>query len=128
MVFFFLKKVNGWPPNPTSKIEGCVGRSGPQRQIFKAKRGNGGWPHTIVEEGEAQSGPPNLKWQRGELIRNTHTKEKKKKKKIQLTVFFFFFFLCFLIDIQSVKGYQHQGDGDERDPIFIFGDCLFIAS
>ena len=30
--------LNGWPPNPSSKIEGGVGRSGPQRQIFKAKR------------------------------------------------------------------------------------------
>uniref|UniRef100_A0A9I9DWK4 Uncharacterized protein n=1 Tax=Cucumis melo TaxID=3656 RepID=A0A9I9DWK4_CUCME len=53
----FLKKVNGWPPNPTSKIEGGVGGSGPQRQIFKAKRGNGGWPHTIVEERRSSEWP-----------------------------------------------------------------------
>lgn len=44
--------VNGWPPNPTSKIEGGWGVLGgvALRERYLKQRGNGGWPHTIVEE------------------------------------------------------------------------------
>ena len=78
--------------------------------------------HTaLLKRGEAQSGPPNLKWQRGELIQNA------KKKKTPTNCILDSSSSFFLIEIQCVKDINIKKMEMRKTQFIILGIvCLLV--